>query len=99
MGSMPTFACISAKIVHLTESFVSCSSPTKPALSKINLAPTPAKTVPTPATEPSIPAKTDSTPVIVASTPPEFASTPARMFGASLASRAEKRSIGCAGTL
>ncbi|KAG2308691.1 hypothetical protein Bca52824_028439 [Brassica carinata] len=60
------------------------SSLARPALCKVNLAPTPASVL-------STPAKMESTPVIVASTPPEFASTPSRLFSAACL---QKRSSG-----
>ena len=49
-----------------------------PALSKINLAPTPVKAVSTPARIPSTPAKIDSTPVKAVSIPASVLSTPAK---------------------
>ncbi|CAN6842798.1 unnamed protein product [Brassica oleracea] len=60
------------------------SSPARPSLAKVNLAPTPASVL-------STPAKMESTPVIVASTPPEFASTPSWLFSAACL---QKRSSG-----
>ncbi|KAJ0261917.1 CDT1-like protein a [Hirschfeldia incana] len=99
MASIPAAKLISSfmKVPSTPVKSASSSSSTaptaSPALSKINLAPTPVKAVSTPASVPSTPAKIDSSPAFVASTPPEFASTPVRMFSTSLAeARLKKRS-------
>ncbi|CAF2096450.1 BnaA05g11560D [Brassica napus] len=55
-----------------------------PALSKINLAPTPVKAESTPARIPSTPAKIDSTPVKALSVPASVLSTPAKIDSAPL---------------